>query len=59
MAKRQSSIASTTYVTEFSALRTVIENAIGLCYMLRCLDCNIHAEGQSPTRTYGDNLSVV
>ena len=27
--------------------------------MLRCLGCNIPADGSSPTRIFGDNLSVI
>ena len=58
-AKRQGSIASSTYAAEFSALRTATEEAFSLRYMLRCLGCNLPAEGKCPTRIYGDNLSVI
>ena len=58
-AKRQGSIASSTYAAEFSALRTATEEAFSLRYMLRCLGCNLPAAGKCPTRIFGDNLSVI
>ena len=57
--KRQCSIASSVYSSEFSVLRTVIEEAQTLCYMMRYLGCNIPADGSSPTRIFGDNLNVI
>ena len=59
LSKRQGSIASSTYAAEFSALRTATEEAQSLRYMLRCLGCNIPCDGSSPTRIFGDNLSVI
>ena len=59
LSKRQGSIASSTYAAEFSALRTATEEALSLRYMLRCLGCNIPSDGSSPTRIFGDNLSVI
>ena len=59
MSKRQGAIASSTYAAEFSALRTATEEAISLRYMLRCLGCNLPADGNNPTRVFGDNLSVI
>ena len=59
LSKRQGSIASSTYAAEFSALRTATEEALSLRYMLRCLGCNIPSDGSSPTRVFGDNLSVI
>ena len=56
--KSQGSIASSTYAAEFSALRTTTEEAQNLRYMLRCLGYNIPADGSSPTRIFGDNLSI-
>ena len=58
-AKRQGSVASSTYAAEFAALRTATEEAISLRYMLRCLGCNIPNDGSSATRVFGDNLSVI
>ncbi len=59
LSKRQGSIASSTYSAEFSALRTATEEAISLRYMLRCLGCNVPADGSCPTKIFGDNLSVI
>ena len=59
ISKRQGSIASSTYAAEFSALRTATEEAQNLRYMLRCLGCNVPADGSCPTRLFGDNLSVI
>jgi len=59
MSKRQGAIASSTYAAEFSALRTATEEAQSLRYMLRCLGCNIPADGSCPTKIFGDNLSVI
>ena len=59
MSKRQGSVASSTYAAEFSALRTATEEAQSLRYMLRCLGCNIPADGSCPTKVFGDNLSVI
>mmetsp|Transcript_30752 Transcript_30752/g.36558 ORF Transcript_30752/g.36558 Transcript_30752/m.36558 type:complete len:126 (-) Transcript_30752:187-564(-) len=58
-AMRQGSIASSTYAAEFSALRPATEEASSLRYMLRCLGCNVPSDGSSPTRIFGDNLSVI
>ena len=57
--KRQGSIASSTYAAEFSALRTATEEAVSLRYMLRCLGCQLPADGSCPTDIFGDNLSVI
>ena len=57
--KRQESIASSTYAAEFPALRTAIEEAQKLRYMLRCLGRNIPSDGTCPTRVFGDNLSII
>ena len=59
MSKRQGAIASSTYAAEFSALRTATEEAISLRYMLRCLGCNVPADGSCPTKIFGDNLAVI
>ena len=58
-AKRQGSIASSTYAAEFSALRTATEEAIGLRYMMRCLGMNIPSDGSCPTRIFSDSFSVI
>ena len=57
--KRQGFIASSTHAAEFSALRTATEEAQKICYMLRCLGCNVPSDGSCPTRVFGDNLSVI
>jgi hypothetical protein len=57
--RRQGSVASSTYQAEFAALRAATEEAISLRYMLRCLGCNVPANGECPTRIFGDNLSVI
>ena len=59
LSKQQGSIASLTYAAEFSALRTATEEAISLRYMLRCLGCNVPADGSCPTKVFGDNLTVI
>ena len=60
LSKRQGSIASSTYAAEFSALRsTATEEAISLRYILRCLGCNVAADGSCPTKIFGDNLTVI
>ena len=57
--KHHGSITSSTYATELSALRTAIEEAQNLRYILRCLGCNVPADGSEPTRIFGGNLSVI
>ena len=59
MSKRQGSIASSTYVAEFSALRTATEEAQSLRYILRYLGCNVPSDWLWPTRIFGDNPSVI
>ena len=59
LSKRQGSIASSMYATEFSALCIMIEEAIALRYMLRCLSCNLPTEGNHPTCIFGGNMSVI
>ena len=59
MSKRQGSIASSTYPAKFSALHTVMEEAQSLCYMLRCLGCNVPCGGSCPTKVFGDNFIVI
>ena len=51
--KRQGAIASSTYQAEFSALRTAVEEAQSLRYMLRCLGVPIPSDGTAPTRWDG------
>jgi hypothetical protein len=57
--KRQGAVASSTYQSEFSALRTAVEEAQSLRYMLRCLGIPIPSDGSAPTRLFGDNFSVI
>ena len=47
------------YATEFFALCVATEEAIALHYMLRCLGCNLPAEGNHPTYIFGDNMGVI
>lgn len=53
--KRQGCIATSTYCAEFMAMRTAVEEAISLRYMLRCFGCKV----TTPTRLYGDNLGCI
>ena len=57
--RRQGYVVSSTYATEFSALRTATEEAQSLCCMLLCLGCNVPSDGSCLTRIFGDNLSVI
>ena len=59
ISRRQGAIATSTYSAEFMALRTATEEAISLRYMLQCLGVPIPNDGSSPTRIFGDNLSVI
>lgn len=59
LSKRQVSIASSTYATEFSALHTAREEAVSLRSMLRCLGCSIPSDGSYPTKIFHGNMSVV
>ena len=52
---RQGCIASSTYCSEFIAMRTAVEETISMRYMLRCFGVPI----TKPTRMYGDNKSVL
>ena len=56
---RQRSITSSTYTAEFSALHKATYEIQSLCCMLRCLGCNVSCDCSSPTRIFGDNLSVI
>ena len=55
----QGSIVSNIYDAEFSALRTTTEDDQSFLNILRCLRCNVPSDGSCPTRTFGDNLSVI
>ena len=57
--KRQGSVASSNYDVKSSALHTATEEALSLCYMLRCLGCNIPSDKVCPTKIFNDNFSVV
>ena len=59
MSKQQGSIASSTYAAKLSALRTAIEEAQILRYMICCLGCNIPSDGSCTTCIFGDNISVI
>ena len=55
--RRQNCIATSTYCAEFVAMRSAVEEAISLRYMLRCL--GIPVPKHKPTNIYGDNWSVI
>ena len=59
ISKRQSTIASSTYAAEFSALRTATEEAVNIRYCLQCLGVNVPYDRTCPTKIFGDNLSVI
>ena len=53
--KRQGCIATSTYCAEFVAMRSAVEEAISIRYMLRCLGVPI----TKPTNLFGDNFGVI
>jgi len=53
--KRQGCIASSTYCSEFIAMRAAVEEAMSLRYMLRSLGVPV----EEPTNLIGDNLGVI
>jgi hypothetical protein len=53
--KRQGCIATSTYCAEFISMRTAVEEAISIRYMLRCLGVLV----TKPTDLYGDNFGVI
>jgi hypothetical protein len=53
--KRQGCIATSTYCAEFIAMRSAVEEAISIRYMLRCLGVPVTV----PTNLYGDNFGVI
>ena len=53
--KRQGCIASSTYCSEFIAMRSAVEEAISVRYMLRSLGIPV----EEPTNLLGDNLGVI
>jgi hypothetical protein len=53
--KCQGCIATSTYTAEFVAMRSAIEEAISIRYMLRCLGVPV----TKPTNLYGDNFGVI
>lgn len=53
--KSQGCIASSTYCAEFIAMRSAVEEAISIRYMLRCLGIPV----KTPTKIFGDNWSVI
>jgi hypothetical protein len=48
-------IATLTYTAEFVAMRSAVEEAISIRYMLHCLGVPI----TNPTNLYGDNFGVI
>jgi hypothetical protein len=53
--KHQGCIATSTYTAEFVAMRSAVEEAISIRYMLRCLGVPV----TKPTNLYGDNFGVI
>ena len=53
--KRQGCIATSTYCAEFVAMRSAVEEAISIRYMLRCLGVPV----TTPTNLFGDNFGVI
>ncbi|KAI2513608.1 Reverse transcriptase (RNA-dependent DNA polymerase) [Fragilaria crotonensis] len=53
--KRQGCIATSTYCAEFVSMRSAVEEAILIIYMLRCLGVPV----STPTALYGDNFGVI
>jgi hypothetical protein len=53
--KHQGCIATLTYTAEFVAMRSAIEEAISIRYMLLCLGILV----MKPTNLYGDNFGVI
>ena len=53
--KRQGCIATSTYCAEFISMRSAVEEAISICYMLRCLGIPV----SKPTDLFGDNFGVI
>ena len=51
----QGCIATSAYCAEFVAMRQVVEEAISLHYMLRCLGIPV----TNPTNLYGDNFRLI
>jgi Reverse transcriptase (RNA-dependent DNA polymerase) len=55
LSKRQGCIATSTYCAEFISMRSAVEEAISIRYMLRCLGIPVTV----PTNLYGDNFGVI
>ncbi|KAI2489419.1 Reverse transcriptase (RNA-dependent DNA polymerase) [Fragilaria crotonensis] len=53
--KRQGCIATSTYCAEFISMRSGVEEAISIRYMLRCLGIPV----TKPTDLFGDNFGVI
>jgi hypothetical protein len=53
--KRRGCIVTSTYCAEFVSMRSAVEEAISIRYMLRCLGVPI----TKPTNLYGDNFGVI
>ena len=53
--KRQGCIATSTYCAEFISMRSAVEEAISIRYMLRCLGVPV----TKPTDLFGDNFGVI
>ena len=56
MSKPQGNIASSSYIAEFSVLRTATEEAQSLRYTMRCIGCTVPSDGTCSTRIFGNNL---
>ena len=55
ISRRQGCIATSTYSSEFMAMRAAVEEAISIRYMLRCLGVPVTL----PTNMYGDNRGSI
>lgn len=53
--RRQGCIATSTYCAEFVAMRSAVEEAISIQYMLQCLGIPV----TKPTKLYGDNKGSI
>ena len=55
VSRRQGCIATSTYCSEFMAMRSAVEEAMALRYMLRCLGVPV----TEPTNMFGDNMGSI
>jgi hypothetical protein len=53
--KREGCITTSTYCVEFISMRTAVEEATSICYILQCLGVPV----TRPTELYGNNFGVI